>query len=265
MAEYAAVREYWRSNQPKTPEELDVLLGSFRVLFAYHSGRIENDQITYHDTREIFENGKALNFTGDPRALFEQQNQKLCYDFLRQKIVDRAPLCIGLIKEVHAILTGGTFDARRYVDKGKRPGQFKKHDYVTGIHEVGYAPEEVEAAVSELVDELRAIPETADMLKAAAYFHAQFEYIHPFADGNGRVGRTLLNYFLMTHGEPPVIIYDEDKKAYYAALERYDEQEEIDALAELLKAQTEKTWEKTLERFRGEERRPRKKFSEFER
>ena len=75
---------------------------------------------------------------------------------------------------------------------------------------MGYAPEEVEEAISELVEELAEIGDKANILKAAAYFHARFEYIHPFADGNGRVGRTLLNYFLMTHGEPPVIIYDEE-------------------------------------------------------
>lgn len=265
MADYTAVREYWRLNQPKTPEELDILLGSFRVLFAYHSGKIENDQITYHDTREIFENGKALNFTGDPRALFEQQNQKLCYDFLRRRIVDKEPLSVGLIKEVHAILTSGTFDERRYVDKGERPGEFKKHDYVTGIHEVGYAPEEVEDAISELVDELADISGNANILKAAAYFHARFEYIHPFADGNGRVGRTLLNYFLMIHGEPPVIVYYEDKKEYYKALEQYDAHEEIDALTDFLLAQTAKTWEKTLDRSQGKAKHPAKKLNEFER
>ena len=179
--------------------------------------------------------------------------------------MNREPISVGLIKEVHAILTSGTFDERRYVDKGERPGEFKKHDYVTGIHEVGYAPEEVEDAISELVDEMCEIPEHAKILKAAAYFHARFEYIHPFADGNGRVGRTLLNYFLMTHGEPPVIIYDEDKKEYYTALERYDEQEEIDTLTGFLQAQTAKTWEKALERSKGKAKHPRKKLSELER
>ena len=263
MADYAAVREYLRLHVTKSRGELDILLNIFRVLFAYHSGKIENDQITYHDTREIFENGKALNFTGDPRTLFEQQNQKLCYDFLRRRIVDKEPLSVELIKEVHAILTSGTFDERRYVDKGERPGEFKKHDYVTGIHEVGYAPEEVEEAISELVDELAEIRDNANILKAAAYFHARFEYIHPFADGNGRVGRTLLNYFLMIHGEPPVIVYDEDKKEYYKALEQYDEHEEIDALADFLQVQTIKTWEKTLDRSQGKVKHIRKKLNEF--
>ena len=72
-----------------------------------------------------------------------------------------------------------------------------------------------------------------------------------FADGNGRVGRTLLNYFLMTHDHLPLIVHDDDKTAYYAALLRYDEDEEIDALYGFLRGQTAKTWEKTLARTSG--------------
>ena len=70
----------------KTVSDLEQRLDNFRVLFAYHSGKIENEEITLHDTREIFENGKVLNYTGSPRAIFEQQNQKLCYEFLKEKI-----------------------------------------------------------------------------------------------------------------------------------------------------------------------------------
>lgn len=265
MSDYAKTREYWHIYEPRTTDELDRVLGSFRILFAYHSGKIENEQITYHDTREIFENGKALNFTGDPRALFEQQNQKLCYEFLRTKIIEKQPLTVALVKEVHAILTGGTFDERRYVEKGERPGEFKKHDYVTGIHEVGYAPEDVEPAMTELLDELNDLGENTDRLVAAAYFHASFENIHPFADGNGRTGRTLMNYFLMINGEPPLVIYDEDKKEYYAALEQYDTEEKLDLLIGFLRDQTAKTWEKTLERTQGKTKTPRKKLNDYER
>ena len=87
-----------------------------------------------------------------------------------------------------------------------------------------------------------------DILKVASYFHTRFEHIHPFADGNGRVGRTLLNYFLMTHEHPPIIIYEEDRRGYYNALESYDMDEDITKMHEFLKSQAEKTWRKTLER-----------------
>jgi len=168
---------------------LDKYLDSFRILFAFHSGRIENEEITYHDTREIFENGKISNYTGSPHALFEQQNQKLCYEVLKEKIIRIEPLSIELIKEIHKVLTGGTYDERRYIVNEERPGELKKHDYVTGIHEVGSAVENVESDLSELITEINDY-RGKYILKAAAYLHAKFGFIHPFADGNGRVGRT---------------------------------------------------------------------------
>ena len=91
----------------------------------------------------------------------------------------------------------------------------------------------------------------ADTLKAAAYLHARFEHIHPFADGNGRTGRTLLNYYLMINNHPPLIVYDEDKRGYYSALLKYDETEEIEPLFDFLRWQCEKTWGNALELTEG--------------
>ena len=247
---YESVRALWQGRHIGSVAALDEALHSYRILFAYHSGKIENDDITYHDTREIFENGKVNGYTGDPRALFEQQNQKLCYDFLKHKIVAKEPLTSELVLEVHGILTSGTYDERRFVERGERPGAYKKHDYVTGRQEVGHPPGQVDAAVKALLDEVNSY-RGSSVLRAAAYFHVRFEYIHPFTDGNGRVGRTLLNYYLMTRDEPPAVIHDEDKKQYYGALERYDTDEELEPMAAFIKAQTVKTWEKALERTNG--------------
>jgi Fic family protein len=236
----------WRGFRVETQADIDLRLHHFGELFAYHSGKIENEEITWHDTHEIFANGRVLNYTGDPRALFEQRNQKLCYEFLKEKLAARKPLSLELILEIHRVLTEGTYDERRYIDLGERPGAFKKHDYVTGRAEVGSLPEEVEGDLSDLLGELAELPPEADLLKAGAYSHARFEFIHPFADGNGRVGRTLLNYFFMLRNHPPVVIHDEDKAAYYAALERHDMSEELLPMEEFLRGQVEKTWEKTL-------------------
>ena len=247
MSKYSDIVALWQGFGIQTQTDIDMYLENYRILFAFHSAKIENDEVTFHDTREIFENGRAINFTGSPRALFELQNQKICYEFLKQKIIAREPLTIELIKEVHAALTQGTYDERRYIDRGERPGEFKKHDYVTGREEVGSPVEDVESDLQELLDELVEY-EDRDRMKVAAYFHARFEYIHPFADGNGRTGRTLLNYYLMCHEHPPIILYEEDKDRYYAALEAYDTDEELEPLREFLVSQLEKTWAKTLER-----------------
>ena len=245
MAPYNAALKIWQEWDICSVSDLELRLDNFRILFAYHSGKIENEEITYHDTREIFENGKVVGYTGDPRALFELQNQKVCYDFLKSRIIEKEPLSISLILEIHRILTAGVYDERRYLINDERPGAFQKHDYVTGKNEVGSSPENVEADLSELLEEVNAIGKQSP-LKAGAYFHACFENIHPFADGNGRVGRTLLNYWLMINDYPPAIIFEEDKRRYYEALQEYDEQETIAPLVAFLEEQTIKTWERMM-------------------
>ena len=251
MSRYERAVQTWQGWQVRSAADIDQHLDSFRILFAYHSGKIENSEITYHDTREIFENGKVSGYTGSPWTLFEQQNQKLCYEVLKGKIADREPISMELVREVHCILTSGTYDERRYIDNGERPGEFKKHDYVTGIHEVGSAPEDVEPDLQELIQEVNEIGRSAP-LKAGAYLHACFEAIHPFADGNGRVGRALLNYWLMANDYPPTIIFDEDKQSYYRALQLYDEQDDIAPLAEFLEQQTVKTWDRAMALTEGQ-------------
>jgi len=260
MEQYKRAVELWQSWCVHSPADIDQRLDSFRVLFAYHSGKIENDEITYNDTREIFENGKIISYTGSPRTIFEQQNQKLCYEVLKGRIAAKEPLSVELVREIHRILTSGTYDEHRYIDNGERPGEFKKHDYVTGIHEVGSMPEDVPEDLAELIQEVTEIGASAP-LKAGAYLHARFEYIHPFADGNGRVGRTLLNYWLMINNYPPLVIYEEDRKAYYDALRIYDEEEDLLPLTAFLEAETVKTWSRYLSHDAS--RQDRKGLSEF--
>lgn len=247
---YTDVITYWQSLKIDSKEKLENVLDNFRILFAYNSGAIENAEITYHDTREIFENGKVISFTGNLRTIFEISNQKTCYEYLLDKIIKKEKISENLIKKVHELLTIGTYDERRYISNGERPGEYKKHDYVTGREEVGVSASEVEKEIENLVNEVNSINtnDAEDIIKIATYFHNKFENIHAFADGNGRVGRTLTNYILMINNMPPLIVYDEDKKYYYAALEKYDKEDDIKSMIEFFKYEMEKTWEKTLEK-----------------
>ena len=244
----------WESFNIKTTVELDARLDSFRVLFAYNSGKIENPEITYYDTREVFENGKVAGFTGDPVTAVEIINQKRVYGFLLPKIIAKEPVAMELIKTIHSLLTMATYDDRRFFTLGERPGEFKKTDFVVGKNEVGSMPRDVPEDIEELLEEISNIKPSAtplNVLKAAAYFHGRFENIHPFADGNGRTGRTIMNYFLLIHDHPPLIVYEEDRMKYYSALEAFDINENLDPLIEFFQNQLEKTWEKTLARHGG--------------
>ncbi len=244
MTDYEKTVRWWQSRKITTDAELAEALNGHSILFAYHSGKIENENITYHDTREIFEHDGVTSYTGDLRTLFEIRNAKDANELLLTSFNEKRPLDEELIKQFQRQLTMNTYDTRRY-QLGERPGEYKRHDYVTGREEIGAAPEDVGEEMNELLLEMHGV-EAKNALTAAAYFHVKFENIHPFADGNGRAGRLAMNYLLLLLDHPPIIIHEEDRKEYYAALEAWDTEQDLDRMKEFLKEQTVKTWEKQL-------------------
>ena len=246
MDAYEAAVTLWKQRTIENDAQLAEALNGHSIAFAYHSGKIENAQITYHDTREIFEHDGVTAYTGDLRTLFEIRNAKEANELFLSAFGEKRPLDETLVKEIHLRLTQNTYDTRRY-RLGERPGTFKKHDYVTGKEEIGAAPEDVREELSELLSEIQEFPDDR-ALTAAAYFHAKFENIHPFADGNGRTGRLLMNYLLVTHSHPPIVIHEEDRRAYFDALEAWDRAQDLAPLTAFLKEQTAKTWKKQVER-----------------
>lgn len=246
MENYVKAVELWQNKKITTDAELAEALNGHSVAFAYHSGKIENDKVTYHDTREIFEHDGVTSYTGDLRTLFEIRNAKEANEYFLSAFNKRLPLSEKLIKDFQRLLTQNTYDTRRW-QLGERPGEYKKHDYVTGREEIGAPPEDVEEEIVELLDELQDIS-PKKILTAAAFFHVKFENIHPFADGNGRVGRLVMNYLLVLHNHPPIIIHEEDRKAYYEALEAWDTVQNIEPMRAFLKEQTAKTWAKQIAR-----------------
>lgn len=246
MTNYEKAAALWQSKKITTDAELAEALNGHSIAFAYHSGKIENDKITYHDTRDIFEHDGVTSYTGDLRTLFEIRNGKEAHELFLDAFRERRILDEKFIKELQEKLTQNTYDTRRY-QLGERPGQYKLHDYVTGREEIGAPPEDVADEMAELLEELLDVPDSK-ALTAAAYFHAKFENIHPFADGNGRTGRLAMNYFLVLHNHPPIIIHEEDRKGYYESLEAWDARQDLEPLLIFLQEQTAKTWEKQVKR-----------------
>ena len=246
MTNYEKAVTLWRKRQISTDAELAEALNGHSIAFAYHSGKIENEYITYNDTREIFEHDGVTSYTGDLRTLFEIRNAKDANELFLTAFKEGRPLDEALIKEFQLRLTQNTYDTRRW-QLGERPGTYKFHDYVTGKNEIGAVPEDGQEEIAELLEELQAV-EDANALTAAAYFHVKFENIHPFADGNGRTGRLAMNYLLVLHGHPPIVIHEEDRKLYYAALEAWDTEQQLGPMCIFLREQTAKTWEKQIKR-----------------
>lgn len=249
MTIYEQAKQFWKSRNITTDAELAEVLNGYSVAYAYHSGKLENDNITYNDTREIFDHDGVSSYTGDLKTLFEIRNSRDANELFFEAFQERRVLDEDLVCAFHLALTKNTYDTRRW-QLGERPGKFKRHDYVTGRGEVGAAPEDVREELLELLEEMEDIPEDK-LLLAAAYLHAKFENIHPFADGNGRTGRIIMNYFLVCNNHPPVIIHEEDRNPYYEALEAWDEKQELTPLTDFLYDQIEKTWKRRMDRENG--------------
>lgn len=171
MNDYAVAVQLWKSRQITNASELAAALNRFSVSFAYHSLKIENEQITYRDTREIFENDGVTASLGDSRAILEIRNAKEAFGLFLKAFNSRRPVDESLVKYLQYTLAKGTYDLCR-VELGEHPGEYKHHDYVTGKREVGAAPEDVAEEINELIAELQDLPRYR-LLTAAAYFHVK--------------------------------------------------------------------------------------------
>lgn len=227
--EYAVAK--WRDAQVKVP-----FIGHFLYSFVTQSNQIENININYNSTRELFESEQLTGYTGDLRDVFSVLNNRRVAEYLNGLYHTRTPVTRELILETHRLLMFGSVDRHRYEDNGERAGEFKKHNYCVGRLSVGSIPEDVPKDIDDLCKLLVSM-EGKDALKMATAFLCHFEYIHPFADGNGRVGRWLVNYLLVIHDHPPVLFRREDRQEYYGALEKFDAEESYDEMYKYLTQQ----------------------------
>lgn len=237
---YNDIVKWWRMQELNTVDDYRTVLENFQIVFASNTNGIEGADVNYHTTRAVFENGNISSYSGPVDNLFLVRNQKFAFEFIIRGLLGNVELTSSFIKKLHYILMYGSYDDTRW-NKGERPGSYKVHDYCVGLQDVGSEPEDVADDIESLLDELESTDIT-DVLMSSAYFHSVFESIHPFADGNGRVGRTLLNYFLMQHNYPPLVIYEEDKETYYMALEVFNRTEKLSGMKKFLEEQTIKTW-----------------------
>lgn len=230
---YSEVVKFWQDKQIDSAAKFECAINGKIIALAYHSGKIENPAVTYLDTREIFEHDRVVKYTGDLRTLFEIRNAKDAFNFILNSFDKKLPLDKDFLCQLQHEFTKNICE---------ECGTFKRHDYVTGRAEVGAHPDDVDEEITELLDELH---NPSDIITAAAYFHAKFENIHPFADGNGRTGRLALNYFLIINNCPPTIIFEEDRREYFDALEQWDIAQNLTAMKNFLQSQAVKTWNKS--------------------
>ena len=186
-----------------------------QIDFTYNSNHMEGSRLTHDQTRYIFETNTigVHETTLNVDDIVETANHFRCIDL----IIDRAGSIINeaLIKQLHAMLKNGTSDSRK--------DWFVVGDYKKLPNEVGgkvtALPKEVPAKMKELVAAYNAKKErTFDELLD---FHYRFECLHPFQDGNGRIGRLLLFKECLRYNIVPFIIDEESKLFYYRGLKEW--------------------------------------------
>lgn len=186
-----------------------------QVDFTFNSNRIEGSKLTQEQTRYIFETNtigagkESLNIDD----IIETINHFRCIDFIIDKA--KATLTEPLIKELHFLLKSGTSDSQKE--------WFNVGEYKTLPNEVGgnetCPPREVSEKIKELLLDYHAIEKKS--YEDIIAFHHRFEVIHPFQDGNGRVGRLVMFKECLANSIVPFIIEDDLKFFYYRGLQEW--------------------------------------------
>lgn len=183
-----------------------------QIDLTYNSNHIEGSRLTHEQTRYIFETNTigVENEVLNVDDIIETVNHFRCIDMIIDKA--KAALTEELIKELHLLLKNGTSDARK--------NWFVVGDYKKLPNEVGgmgtALPEEVGNKMKALLMEYNAREEKT--LEDILDFHVKFERIHPFQDGNGRVGRLIMFKECLKYNIVPFIIDDTLKLFYYRGL-----------------------------------------------
>ena len=192
-----------------------------QIKFAYNTNHIEGSKLTEDQTRYIYETNTIL---------FERETVVSVDDILETanhfKLVDyvldiaNESLTEEMIKNFHRILKEGTIDSRK---EWFNVGEYKKLANEAGTM-VTSSPKQTPKYMQKLMQWYNSLAQIS--LKDIIEFHARFEKIHPFQDGNGRVGRMIMFKECLKNNIIPFIILDKDKLFYYRGLKEYQNKTE---------------------------------------
>lgn len=187
-----------------------------QIDLTYNSNHIEGSRLTHDQTRYIFETN-TIGLEGESIRvddIMETVNHFRCIDL----IIERAEVKLTetLIKELHLILKAGTSDSRK---EWFAVGEYKRLPNEVGGRETT-APENVHREIRALLKEYNS--KKTKRFEDIVDLHQRFESIHPFQDGNGRVGRLIMFKECLANGHVPFIITEELKLFYYRGLREWD-------------------------------------------
>lgn len=230
---------------------LDFLLERFRIerrkfdrsgvyaytqrLLAYNSNKMEGSTLTEEQTASLFDNGTLPKSDEYYRAKDVEEMNGHFLMFIKMLDTLDEVLSQELIKQFHYELKSGVFEDRA---NGYAIGDYKQRPNMIGMYQT-VRPENVTREMYLLMEWYN--NQDVD-ISVLAEFHARYESIHPFQDGNGRTGRLILFRECLKNGIVPVVIEDANRNEYLDALKEYREEKSLNKLIGLLEKEQQFYW-----------------------
>ena len=209
---------------------------------VFNSNAIENSTLTLKETERILLEMEVSRHVS-VREVFEAKNLARVMEYTRSKALESA-LSLEMILLLHKMLIGNINDA--IAGRFRTTGEYVR----VGTH-IAPAPEHVEHMMETILREFSADQHNyfADKI---AKFHLDFETVHPFCDGNGRMGRVIINFQLMRLGFPCIIIRDKEKQIYYASFREYSDSKNAKTMEKVVTLALMESLHKRITYLRGE-------------
>jgi Fic family protein len=231
---------YYKASAGK--ETLIKLIGESEVAEqVYNSNAIENSTLTLEETEKILLQIDLDRYIGE-REIFEAKNLARVVSFIDKRAKEQE-LSLEVILSLHKMLISNIRD--------DVAGRFRNEkEFVRVGSYIAPNPKEVMGLLTKMLAEYNAASHE-NVIKRIAKLHLSFEHIHPFVDGNGRIGRVLNNYVLIREGFVPVNIKFIDRKMYYDAFKEFDAQGATAIMEEIVGKALTNSYHKRLAYLEG--------------
>lgn len=231
-----------------SPQESELIWADIWHLEAHHSTALEGNTLVFREVEALLEQGRAVG-AKPLREYMEVQGYADAARWVYAQALQSRDwhsgelMTMTELREIHRLAMTPVWDVVPHPDAtdSEAPGMFREHD-IRPFHR-GMTPPSwplVESMIRGWIDQLngleshlRSIESSTPLPELLAQSHNQFERIHPFIDGNGRVGRLMLNLVLVRLGYPPLIVLKRQREQYLAALQKADA-DDFGPLGELL-------------------------------
>jgi len=208
---------------------------------VYNSNAIENSTLTLEETEKILLQIDLDRFITE-REIFETKNLARVVSYIDKRAKEQE-LTLEVILSLHKMLISNIRD--------DVAGRFREdNEYVRVGNHIAPNSKEVAGRLIKMLAEYNATSHE-NIIKRIAKLHLDFEYIHPFVDGNGRIGRVINNYLLIREGFVPVNIKFIDRKMYYEAFKEFDEKDITNIMEEIVGKALTNSYHKRLAYLEG--------------